>query len=436
MGEPKISIVNVWTDRNRGDAAIVMATVRAVKRHIPNAEIGLFTNHIGVKEWAKEAPGQFELFRKNGLTVYPGLCPLVTMEQHQRKAQRVERIFSFLKALAVLLLASVNRSWGAWPLSRTEKELYDRLVASDLIISKGGSYLVGNVWNDALAETLFLFPLVLGSLYGRSTLMLGVSVGPAKSALARWVMSFWLRRIGRVVVRESEAYKKCLELKYPERKLFTIPDMAFFDIVNEVKPPPASEALVSCSRPIIGVTVRKWDFDRHPDAAMLQQNYLQSVALALATFAQEQGGTVVLVPQCSGPVFEESDRAAWQHLQRVWDSRRVPHRCFSEDLGIEELRSVYAGIDLLVGTRLHSVILGFGTPTVIIGYQGDKSIGTARLLQSEDCFIHIDEVTEIRLLEKIRYVWAHREDLKQRSQSRRDLFREQFDSELPRLLST
>jgi colanic acid/amylovoran biosynthesis protein len=413
-GNGRVAVVNVWSDHNRGDAAIVQATCDLLRRWRPGLGIDLH-NVVFAAEGTRDLAGQhFGAFQGLQAELFPALFPSMVVRRGRAAVSQVSRLLYGIRAMLLLILAALNPGWPVILLRGNERGAFESLRRSEFVVSKGGSYLLGERWTSCLKITMVMFPLVLARMLGRPTALLGVSVGPATSRAASIVMSYWFRWVDEFVVREEHAFQTCLRLGVPRERLTLLPDIAFSlsengavrDPVNTQRP----EDTVS-----VAVTVRRWRFDDLQDGRDQENVYLTSVAEALTRFCAATGAELLLVPQVIGPNADGSDIGALNRLQSLIPSGMVVRR-LPENLDVKSLQKVYADADMLVGTRLHSVILAFGTPTVIIGYQGNKSIGTAALLGVEDCFLHINDVTAGALYEKIDYVWRNRTEIRNRAE--------------------
>ena len=242
-------------------------------------------------------------------------------------------------------------------------------------------------------------------------------------------MRFWLKWIDCIVLREEEAYNTCIQLGVPKDRLSILPDMAFWLSVFENNLPCKPALLSDYPCPLVGVTVRLWDFDDIENGWRRCEHYLEAVAYALSAFQQEFCGTLILIPQVIGPTSEGSDIPALDRLEKLLPDH-VPIVRLPDNLNFTDLCAIYAHLDLLVGTRLHSIILALGTPSVIIGYQGNKSIGIARMLGYEDTFIHINDIDGEQLLKLMYRAWEHREEIRKRVKMLKSGLHKRFDEGL------
>jgi polysaccharide pyruvyl transferase WcaK-like protein len=431
---PRIAFVNVWSDQNRGDAAIVIATCDAVKRLYPNSVIDMHNVAFGPKELEKQRETHFSAFNPDQYKLFPAIYPALKDGKNGPYISRKHRILFSIRTVLILILGWFHPGLPLFLLNKEERTAYRALIDSDLVISKGGSYLLANSWKDLPQILMVMFPLMIASIMKKRTLLLGVSIGPASSKISSLFLRFCLSFVDQIVLREEYALKTCKRLKIPEEKLTLLPDMALFSVACETTQPETPDFLKILSRPVVGVTVRRWPFDDVGNRTEREPKYFESVATALKTFQNSTEGTVLFIPQVIGPNEEGSDlggiQKVMEHLEENPNFITLPR-----DLSVNQLRAIYAHLDLLVGTRLHSCLMGFGTPTTMIGYQGDKSIGSAELLGCSDRFVHINEITAESLLNAIQKTWDERESIRQDAKKRLTAFRNEFYDQLPAILS-
>ena len=431
---PRIAFVNVWSDQNRGDAAIVIATCEAVRKLYPDATIDMHNVAFGPKDLEEQKETHFSAFDSNEYQLYPALYPALTNGNNVPRISRKHRILFSIRSILVLMLGWFHPKWPKLLFNKEERKTYQALIDSDLVISKGGSYLLANSWKDLPQILMVMFPLMIASVMRKRTMLLGVSIGPASSRISAKFLRFCLSFTDQIVLREEYAVKTCQRIGVPDSKLTLLPDMALFSVACETNKPEKPERLGSLTTPLVGVTVRRWPFDDVGGRDVREPRYFESVATALKKFQEETNGTVIFIPQVIGPNEEGSDlggiQKVMEHLNDNPNFITLPR-----DLTVQELRAIYAHLDLLVGTRLHSCLMGYGTPTAMIGYQGDKSIGSAELLGCSDRFVHINDITAESLYNVVQKTWYERESIKQDASERLKNFRDQFEKHLPELLS-
>jgi polysaccharide pyruvyl transferase WcaK-like protein len=253
---------------------------------------------------------------------------------------------------------------------------------ADLVIVRGGQYLHNE--SGRLRGLVYLARMLLNIAIPirleRPTVVWGLSMGPVHGALAtRWLRDT-MRGCRRIVVREALSADYLYALGVVEGVSVT-PDLAF--VTQPAHTLPAGAVLPP--RPWIGVTVVHWSFPGNPEPAAAQQSYLETIAEALVTAHLKLGLSPVLVEQVTAQHHGQYDRPLLASLVERLKAAGVPATILTEDLSPAELSAFYGQCDVVLATRLHTVILAAcaGTPAVAISYQGFKTQGIMRSLNLE-----------------------------------------------------
>jgi SAM-dependent methyltransferase len=159
--------------------------------------------------------------------------------------------------------------------------------------------------------------------------------------------------------------------------------------------------------PVLGVTVRSWHFPGVENADAAQRNYEDAVVDAASAWQEETGGLVRFVSNCTS-------MGGYRFDDRVV-ARRVAARLTGavvvveeEELSFQAVRGLAASCDLLLGTRMHSLIFATtaGVPAVGIAYEA-KTQGWLSQLGLGDRFVPIERPEG--LTELVLRAWAERE---------------------------
>ncbi len=121
--------------------------------------------------------------------------------------------------------------------------------------------------------------------------------------------------------------------------------------------------------PRLGVTVRDWHFPGHEDAAARQAGFEEAVARACRRWQGATGGAVRFLANCTAyGGYHKDDRPAARRVAAQLDDAEVVE---ADDLGFEAVRDLVADCDLLLGTRMHSLIFATtaGVPAVGVAYE-------------------------------------------------------------------
>jgi colanic acid/amylovoran biosynthesis protein len=381
----RIALVNAWHDDNRGDSAIAEATIGLLRRRWADSSItvvSLLDDHH--PEFAR-AYRHLRLHAGQPVIVGNAMPHLDRTGGAPSMIAKCARFIGRLPgALTALAAPSVTR-----------RSAFVAIRQADLVVVNGGASIYSHRHSPLAWINLFrvLLPVLYASRAGRSCVFLGHSLGPFPDMPSRRFASFVLRRADRVIVRESSSGELATELGVDASRLQVAPDVAF-----ALEPRATERVSKLLAQHGLGtgrfwvVTVRQ--IYQTTQRAVRTDRFVEEMARFVeATLAAGDTDKIVLFAHTIGPVENEDDRPIAHRLKALLDDARVI--VVDEDLDAGEIAAFYGHAALLIGTRLHSVILALvaGTPVVAIAYFGTKAQGTMRLLGSESLCVGIDDVT-------------------------------------------
>lgn len=327
-------ISNVFSDDNRGGAAITAGAIETARRAFPECTISLVT---------VTAPND-ELYRHTKRR-YPGaeiLPPLVEVGKGPLTGTR-----ALIRSL--LILASPGRY--------VQRRTVSRIAEASIVIGKGGQLFSPKRRMRGLAGFwMAILPLVLARRLGIRTAFHGITIGPyPPRALAATLAGWILRRVDLVLVRDARSYEEARALGVDPLRLDQVPDAAFS------LSPSAKERAQELSQELglgqnaFGALTITTSRGAH-DYELFE--FLENVVREVLERRIIQEMLVVL--QTDGPTA--SDRLASQTFVDRLGHPNV--RLLDRDLSPEELMSLYGSAAFTVGCRLHSAILSLiaGTP--------------------------------------------------------------------------
>lgn len=223
--------------------------------------------------------------------------------------------------------------------------------------------------------------------------------GPVESRLARWITRQAFRLPALVTVRDEESYQELLALGLHPDQLYLAADPALLMRplpVEEMRPLLESEGLLtqmgrselpdgrlSPAGPLVALTVRPW-----PGLP------LQELADALKGFHDKHGARYLLLP-----LQPERDLEPSRELAQLLDGQA---RVLERPLTPRALTGILACCDMIIGMRLHSLILGTVENPPMYGLSYDPKVERfCRRAGALSC--RVEEISSERLLRE----WEH-----------------------------
>jgi colanic acid/amylovoran biosynthesis protein len=367
----RIVIVNGYVRENCGDAALMSVLCSEMQRVFPDAEVSIST-----QEDVMCRP-EFE-----GHRTLPSLIRFI-FGPDIRRTRRIVRAFQVIGIWIASLFGRTVFRRLTKALPGEISSLLCALCEADLVISMAGGYLTnapGAVGGFYLFLTLL--PLMIAENSGVCVVFAPQSIGPFNSRFERILAARSLDRAQLVEVREEISLEIVKQLGV-KSALIQVPDLGFLFGHEETR---IEAAPVTSGELIVGVTVRNWFV---PSA---QDRFEGSVAAVMSELQQRVETRVLLIPHVTSDLGEDDDRIANSRIYaRLQDRSRIS--IIEDRIGYQEIKSIYAGLDILIGTRFHSVIFALTslTPAIAIAYE-HKTRGIMRDLGLERWVLNIEDV--------------------------------------------
>lgn len=377
---PHILISHVYSSNNNGDAAILSAQIAELRRVFPGAALHISTIDRVADGYTFDDTPVVESLMYGA--VMPGRSKLAKL------------VFAGSMMSYTLLWAALKRSlYVSVPLPKAWRPPADLLATADAQVCVGGGYLRAK--HDPISTILLLLlvhQIWLARLLGKPVYLYAQSFGPYPTKLQARIAKSGINAASLVLVREAKSLRQLGELGIPADKVVKVPDSAFLfaaprndEVARIVRPKGSRET-------IVGLTVRSW-LDEKRQAA-----YEASIAALIRHIAGRPGYRVVVIPQVTSTEQHDDDRETGDRISKLvktQDSVIFLNERFSH----ADILSVYGSLDLLVGTRFHSVIFALlsHVPAVAIEYE-HKTSGIMQDLGLDDWVIPIEDVTAERII--------------------------------------
>ncbi|HYH75665.1 MAG TPA: polysaccharide pyruvyl transferase family protein [Candidatus Saccharimonadales bacterium] len=393
----RVLISNVYSYKNKGDAAIVISLLQEVRRVFTDADIMIQTTDLTNDKDKYGAPITGTL--------------LWIMLSSVRDRSFVARLFHLLKEWSTLqLYLAAYRLFGkkfTWLLSAALREFVRENEQADLVIACGGGYLrtAKGTAQDTILLSVTCLNFLAAKTLGKKVYLYSQSIGPVHGKLQQWILRRALNKVDLIEPREdvSMAYLKTLNLATP---IVMTADPALLLGGNGTFPERAVQ--LREGRLHVGLTVRKW----FKDEADLDA-YVQAVATTIDYLIEKHNAEAFYIPQVIAENFGDDDRLIAERVQQYVKNKQY-FTLIDADLHPFEVIGVCGSMDIFIGTRMHSNIFSLisHVPVVAIEYE-HKTKGIMRGLKLEPLTIDIRDVTAESLRERVDLLLADRAHFKQ-----------------------
>ena len=418
-----VVIVPGSTDLNRGDQALLWETARVINDASPGTRVFLI-DHGDTDE---------ELELQVSQTEAAGYSVLRRILPHPRRGVHVEhdkvrdggkaklRMMAWAardlaKYSALLRIADDPRKVRKL-LDSDQTATYDTILGAKALVVKGGGFLHSygemSSWYYIWYQ---LFYMRLAQKMGIPVIIMPNSFGPFEGFGVKSQIRKVIGGADLVYARESVS-KSVLDHTLGTSTVELSPDLAYHmesgqdrDVMSTLR-----DAGVDDSRQTVGLTVRPYRFPGSPDPEGLYEQYVRSMA-SLAEHAHSKGYHPVFVAQVSGPSAHEDDRLAIRDVtSRIKDGTKYS---VVDDIGLDcyDIESVYGSMNIVIGTRFHSVIFAQNSrvPSGAIAYGGNKSIGIMGDIGISDAVIPIESISSDSVCEMFDWIVNNDDNVRNR----------------------
>ena len=187
--------------------------------------------------------------------------------------------------------------------------------------------------------------------------------------------------------------------------------------------------------PVLALTLRDWRFPECGTGEYEEKRnaYLHSFVEVCRYVHQTLKGSVVVFAQVRGPGPEEDDRIiSGQFYKRLGPLIPETHRQMldiPECVSPASIPEIFTHIDVLLGTRFHSVVSALiaSTPAIAVSYQ-PKSRGIMKAMGIQEYCLDIGELTSQALIQRLDAVLQNYPSLVAKIKSEVSVARKQIEA--------
>lgn len=380
----EVLITHGWSEQNTGDYAIENSIMNVIEDASEESVNFKFYSLFDRKDRRLLEHNSLKLQKPNvGLIPsFWGTPPI----QYSQWRKVIYILFCFIQFLCIRFFLI----FGILIDKRLQK-----FKAADLVVVKGGTFIYTV---PGLRGVIFglriLFPIMLAVSMKRKIIIAPHSFGPFQNKWIDPLIFKYLKKLDHVYCRENESVD--ILKKHGVQKCSFLPDMAFYNVGFEKKK--------TSSTIKIGITARPLKF-----LIKEQNNTYRNYISALVDYMEKTKNrfprsSFFLIPQVIGPDPREDDTIS---LDEIYQSLNPSTQKDTEILEgklrePKELIEIYSQLDLLVGTRMHSVIFGLlsAVKPIAVSYLGPKHSGIMKSFNLEEYVTDIRNIKSSYLFDK------------------------------------
>lgn len=274
-------------------------------------------------------------------------------------------------------------------------DILNTLSHGDLLISGGGSLLQDVTSKNS--PLYYLGVILLAKLLGKKVMVYAQGIGPLEIKRNRRLAALLLERVHKITVRD-EGSREELDALGLKRAMTVTSDPVLGLSAAEVDKSVGREILkrngldMEDKGPYLGVYIRPWQDNK----------YLTGLAQALDNLAQE-GWKIIFIPMH----FPGDIGVAKEAAKSMNHGALVLKEMFSP----EEMLSITQNLDLVLGMRLHALIIGAVVGVPVVGLSYDPKVDRFLNQIGQHALISTGELSVEILVEMVKLVYGRREEM-------------------------
>jgi colanic acid/amylovoran biosynthesis protein len=407
-----ITWVGPWLDK--GEAAMIISMVKALRERIPNVSITVSPSSFQPQEIDIIKYSEYDLKVLPGIfsSIFSVVPKLKFLKFTALKAMIALPVFPALMVKNILWLISYKSlRFDAGFLIRDNRDTVKEYRDADWVVFCGGEYILG----VSLGLLIALYEIMFSKLLGKPVMLYAQSFGPFKQKYARPLIKRILNKVDVITTREGNS-KKYLEDIGVTAPVFETADAAFtLPVISQ------EEALSLIEREteipknelMVGITAIYRDFpSQKGQIEETVENYLKAMAEAIDYIITKLNAYAIFFPHNKTIYTNRNDElASMKIFEKIKNKSKMT--ILTDDYSPEQLKGMYGCMSLFIGTRYHSCIfaLSMNVPTIPIGYT-HKAPGITKMLGLEAYLVDINTITTHELTSKIDKIWAERDEVK------------------------
>jgi len=362
-----ILITNLYSAANRGDAAIVNGMTIALRKYFPEADFTI-------------------------LSKFPDVCMDITKIKTYKPLIVKLNISGYFNLFYYLLWSKLYINNIKLPTLGKWRRIKNYLDA-DLVLSVGGGYINDNF---PVAMIRWLFDFYFSKLLGKKVIIYSNSIGPFNKTWLRPFVRYVFSKIDLITLRDPQSLESLnsIGIDISSPSIFVTADAAWsmeplsrragLELLNR-EVPEINENILK-----ISISARKWKF-YSGDNIKSYENYTQILGKISDYIIDKYNADMFFISTCTSlGGYSNDDRKVGMDISR---HMKEPGRLkiIIGEYTPQELSSIYANIDLHIGTRMHSNILAMlsGTPVLAIQYE-PKTKGMMDLFELGEYIVDIE----------------------------------------------
>lgn len=393
-----VLIINQADMLNKGDAAILTATMKIVDRAFPGALVVVVSHTPQVDK--------------------PRCNVKVVSSYRFLRAGNFWSVIKTARVIAFVIIYRLTKSYKIFSLPILKiiaNETFIEYAKADLVVHRGGD----NLTEDYGIPYIYFDSLLISIMLRKPTVVMGESIGVFAAKYSKRLAKIILDNVDIIVAREKISVENLQKMNISSPKIVTLPDTAFvLEPSNKEKLQSfiQSENLGNLKKPVIAISIStlisKYAFHSVPENQRVE--HLVSTMIDVVKYCQEKfGASIVFIPHVIGK--GNDDRVISRQIVDTLENRNGVY-VIQGEYSHEDYKSFlgeYA--EIFIGARMHAAIaaVSSGVPTLAFAYSQKTHGIIGEMLGLTDFIVDVRQAQNgseflRETISKIELLWNHR----------------------------
>jgi len=408
LNPTKVLYIGGNLSQNKGGAAIILSSHKALRNYIPNIEFA-FTSIIPKYD--------------SGPSKYYG----IRMVSEGNSNISMLMILLPSRLIRCLLWNIFNSLFNQNISCLLNDDVLNEYAKSDIVLEVSGDGLSGDygIFSAYMSFSRILFCVLLKKNY----IIYAQSIGPYNikwpflkkhspflSLFCKHIAKYTLNKADLITAREPLTLEILRSLGIITPPIYLTSDSAF--LLDSAPDSDISKIFlnhgINQTEKLIGISVSESISMLNYDSnSSLAHNTYEDIISHIVDYVTEKFNMrVVFIPHVTGPGLKNDDRIK---AQKIYNNIKNKSRVILifDDLGPEILKGMIGRCELFIGSRMHANIaaISMRVPTIAIGYS-HKTRGIMTAAGQEDFICDFNKLSLDDITQKIDAIWENRDSVK------------------------
>ncbi|HKL07771.1 MAG TPA: polysaccharide pyruvyl transferase family protein [Bacteroidales bacterium] len=310
---------------------------------------------------------------------------------NNRNFKIISKSFSLRNFIKSCLTGLLFRFFKRKPKDELSKLIYHSEIAYNL--NEGDSF--SDLYGKYRFFSHFFVSLALLA-WMKKLVFLPQTVGPFKTIYGKTLASYILKRLDKLLVRDTAA-DNFLDKRNIQREYN-------FDVACKMQPRPVNFDYFSLDSFIVGININALMYFNAYGFSKYSNRY-QQLLKKIVDFCLSKEYKVLLIPHTYDieNKFSENDYESIRDFVNKNNYINNDNIAWvSNDYDAQEIKSIISNVRIFIGSRMHACIAALSTnvPTIGVAYSY-KFKGTFSNFNQEDFVLDIKQISEVQIIDKV-----------------------------------